>query len=81
VPVNYGVWVRKVSSDQARAAGLQSGDVIVAIDGHPVNDISDLRTYLFQKQVGDKVTLRIYRGQNTETLQVTLGAMSVPNSW
>jgi serine protease Do len=80
VPVNYGVWVRTVSSDQAKAAGLQSGDVIVAIDGHPVNDIADLRTYLFQKQVGDKVSLKIYRGQNTETLQVTLGAMSVPNS-
>jgi serine protease Do len=81
VPVNYGVWVRTVSSDAARAAGLRRGDVIVAVDGHQVNGIADLRTYLFQKHVGDKVSLKIYRGQTTETLQVTLGAMPVPKTW
>jgi serine protease Do len=81
VPVNYGVWVRTVSSDAARAAGLRRGDVIVAVDGHQVNGIADLRTYLFQKHVGDKVNLKIYRGQTTEMLQVTLGAMPVPKTW
>ncbi|MCL6516067.1 trypsin-like peptidase domain-containing protein [Alicyclobacillus sp.] len=76
VPVNYGVWVRAVTSAQAQQAGLKAQDVIVGIDGKTVQNIADLRTDLFTHQPGDQVTLTVYRGSERLTLKVTLGSMS-----
>ncbi|WP_290586150.1 trypsin-like peptidase domain-containing protein [Alicyclobacillus sp.] len=80
VPVDYGVFVRSVSSDSAKQAGLQPQDVIVAIDGRTVKNMADLRTYLFQKKPGDKVTLRVYRGTHRMDMTVQLGSMPTQNT-
>jgi serine protease Do len=74
VPVDYGVWVQSVTSEAARAAGVQTNDVIVGIDKHDVRTMADLRTYLFQYRPGEKVTLRVYRGHRLMALHVKLGA-------
>jgi serine protease Do len=79
-----------VSGGPADKAGLQGsnnqvdingfpaqvgGDVIVAINGQPVNSFDDLNSYLAdQTQVGQTVTLTILRGGNEQTVSVTLGA-------
>ncbi|OFW80959.1 MAG: peptidase S1 [Alicyclobacillus sp. RIFOXYA1_FULL_53_8] len=77
VPVDYGVWVKDVTSSDSQAAGLKPQDVIVGIDNHVVNGMSDLRTYLFQKSPGQTVTLKVYRGSQHLTLTVKLGKMNV----
>jgi len=42
--LNAGVIVRRVNPDSpAEKAGLQVGDVIVAVDGRPVADVGDVR--------------------------------------
>jgi S1-C subfamily serine protease len=51
------------------------GDIITAIDGHPVVRIDDLISYIDQhKSVGDNITLTIYRNGHTLDLKATLTA-------
>lgn len=80
VPVDYGVFVRSVGSASVKQAGLQPQDVIVGIDGKTVKNMADLRTYLFQKKPGDKVTLRVYRGSRQLDMTVQLGEMQSQNT-
>lgn len=80
VPVDYGVWIRSVTGTPAKQAGLQANDVIVGLDGKTIQNIADLRTYLFQHKPGDKVNLTIYRGDKKMNVTVTLGAMASPNT-
>ncbi len=80
VPVDYGVWVQAVVSKEARDGGLKPEDVIVAIDGHTIKTMADLRTWLFQMKPGQTVKLRVYRGQQLLTLDVKLGQMQSMNT-
>ncbi len=49
------------------------GDVITAIDGHPVTGFSDLTAYLFTKTTpGQTITLTILRSGAEQKIQVTL---------
>lgn len=80
VPVDYGVWVQKVTSSEAQKAGLKANDVIVGLDGKTVQNMADLRTYLFQHKPGDVVTLAIYRGSTKMSLKLTLDPMASPNT-
>jgi len=81
VPVDYGVWVKAVTSQDAKSAGLKAQDVIVGIDGHSVKSMADLRTYLFQVSPNQTVTLNVYRGSSQVALKVKLTAMdSTPSS-
>ena len=41
----------------AEEAGIEVGDVIVAVNGEPVNDIEEARRALFGVQVGDTLEL------------------------
>lgn len=58
-------------SDQGRPTS--GGDIITAVDGHPVAKVVDLLQYFNTKKVGDQVSLSIVRGDKTLTVAVTLG--------
>ncbi|MCL6444997.1 MAG: trypsin-like peptidase domain-containing protein [Alicyclobacillus sp.] len=77
VPVDYGVYVAKVTSANAQAGGLKAGDVIVAVNGKTIQDEADLRTALFSLKPGTTVTLKVYRNSTALTLKVKLGTMDV----
>jgi S1-C subfamily serine protease len=63
------------AADKAGLRGSRSGgDVVVAIDDQQVKDIDDLGNYIDSKQVGDKVKVKIVRGGNEMTVDVTLEA-------
>ena len=49
------------------------GDFIVEIDGKRVSESQDLRRAIMGKQVGDKITLEAYRGDDKRSFDVTLG--------
>jgi S1-C subfamily serine protease len=84
VPQTQGAYVVSVTADgPADRAGLvaadsrtgQGGDLIVEIDGQPINDFSDLNAYLvFHTQVGQTIEITVLRGGQTMTLPLTLGA-------
>jgi serine protease Do len=60
----------------AKAAGLEQGDIIVAVDGDAIDNMTDLITTLLKYQSGDKVSVKVVRGDQTLTLKVTLTTQS-----
>jgi S1-C subfamily serine protease len=57
----------------ADRAGLEVGDVIVAINGAPVNDRQPLVSLLLEHVAGDTITVDVFRDGNTFQAQLTLG--------
>jgi putative serine protease PepD len=58
----------------AQAAGLQTGDVITAIDGQPVATSADAADVIGSHAAGSKVTITYTRGGSSHTVTVTLGS-------
>jgi uncharacterized protein YndB with AHSA1/START domain len=78
IPVGRGIYVADtVEGTGARAAGLGHGDVIVAIDGVPTDDIDALQPILSARRAGDTIQMELVRGKRRETVAVTLGSRPV----
>ena len=74
--VNRGALIVSVNPNGAAAqAGLQAGDVIVQIDNQAVNDTSSLTNALANKNPGDTVSVKIYRGNQQLTINAKLGEL------
>ena len=69
-PAEFG---RVVNGAPADDAGLQTGDVVTAVDGNEIDSGDELRAAIDAKKPGDKITLTIQRGGEERTVQVTLG--------
>jgi len=54
---------------------LLGGDLIVAIDGEPIADTSDLAHLMNKHRAGDTVRVTIYRGKQKMEVNVTLGEL------
>jgi S1-C subfamily serine protease len=52
---------------------LLGGDIIVEIDGKPVQAVDDLRELVTAKKPGDKIRIEAYRGDDKRRFDVTLG--------
>jgi Peptidase family M28/PDZ domain len=57
----------------ADSGGLKAGDVLVGIGADTVANLVDFQNALVKHHPGDKVDLRVRRGDQTLTLPVTLG--------
>ena len=55
----------------AKKAGLAIGDVIVKLDGKPVETLMDLRELLDDKAIGRRVNLSVLRGEKFTELTIT----------
>lgn len=76
LPVDHGVFVARVQNNGPTAqAGLQQGDVIIAINGQEIDNNASLGDVLATKAPGDKVSVRVYRGNQQLTFTVTLGEL------
>ena len=75
-PIVDGVYVGNLTEGMpAEAAGLLPGDVLVSIDGMPINSTDNLRIFLDSKTAGDLVEVTVARGdmwQNRYTTVVNL---------
>ena len=56
----------------AAQAGLRVGDLITEFEGAAVENFDHLRRMIFTKKVGDKVKLKLRRGEETIETEVTL---------
>src|SRR6202048_3956590 len=71
-----GALVGDVSSKgPAQSAGVQRGDVILSINGKPVNDSNELRNTVSMMQPGETVKLEVSRNGSTKDLNVKLGEL------
>ena len=55
----------------AEAAGLETGDVVLTLDGKPIENARQLDVNLYRRTVGDEVRLEVLRGE--EKLAFTVG--------
>ena len=70
---NDGVYINSVDEDgNGAAAGLKKGDVIVKIDGKPVNKMSELQQAINAKRPGDKASITYMRDKKEITKTITL---------
>jgi Do/DeqQ family serine protease len=56
----------------ARAAGIEEGDVIIAIDGKKVKTMTELQETVVQYRPGDKVTVTLLRNKKERKVEVEL---------
>jgi S1-C subfamily serine protease len=69
-----GVIVINVESDgPADKSGVLIGDVLVAIDGTPVSDTSDIQAILGSQTVGKTLNVQIVRGGTLVEVALTVG--------
>ena len=89
LPADYGLLINDaIPGGAAERAGLRGGnkraylgntpimlggDLIVAIDGQPVEDQQDLSHIMNNHRAGDTVTVTVFRGRQKMDVKVTLG--------
>lgn len=67
--VDRGALVSEVQpKSPAEIAGIEIGDVIVAIDGNPIETATELRNAVGLTRLGERVTLTIRRGAEEKTV-------------
>ncbi len=70
---NTGIYVVQVTKNSsAYNAGLREGDVITKIDGTNLEKMCDLRRYIYSKNVGDEVNLKVLRNHTEKEVKMTL---------
>ena len=68
-----GIYVVQVSrGSSAYNAGLREKDIIIKIDNITLEKMSDLRKYIYTKNVGDEVILRIQRNNVEKEVKMML---------
>jgi serine protease Do len=73
LPVNKGVLITSIVKDSpADKAGLETGDIITAIDDQDISDTGDLTRVISSSKVGQTVKVTYWRGSNKQTADVTL---------
>jgi serine protease Do len=60
------------SSSDAAAKGLMEGDILLALDGKPVHERSDLYTILYNHKAGDTLIAVIRRDNQQFTVTLTI---------
>jgi putative serine protease PepD len=60
------------SGTPAESAGLHDGDVVVAVDGNPIETGDELQSTIASKQPGDKLQVTYVRSGERKTVTVTL---------
>jgi S1-C subfamily serine protease len=89
LPVDHGLMlIRVYEGSGAGKAGLKAGttevvvagesyrlggDIIVSVDGRPVQTPEDVREAVSAKKPGDKIEVEAYRGDDKRSFDVTLG--------
>jgi len=74
LPAVTGVVVQGVTDDSPAArAGIEQGDVIVSVDGHPILSGGDLQEQIAVLDPGLRTELGVYRDGRERTLEVRLG--------
>ncbi len=59
---------------RARDGSIVHGDVITAINDEAIEDLDDMLSYLERRQVGERVTLSLWRAGKARKQQVQLGS-------
>jgi serine protease Do len=71
--VVQGVFIRSVNKGSAaEASGIETGDVITAINGHAVAGVSEMQEWVARNRPGQSVEVTFRRGGNVSVVKATL---------
>jgi serine protease Do len=75
-----GVLIENVTGPNSPAAkaGIEAGDVIVAVDHHPIDRVSDMQRLIFGYKPGQSIPIDIMRYGAKKTMDLTLGEPPAP---
>lgn len=72
--ITTGIYVSQIINNGAASnSDLNVGDIITSIDNKKLYMINDLREYLYGKEPGDEVVLKIVRNERERDISVILG--------
>ncbi len=69
-----GILVQQVFPNTPATGKLKAGDIIMGLDGKPVQSVQELRYAIAMTSPGDEVTLKIYRDGKEQNVKIKLGA-------
>jgi 2-alkenal reductase len=73
LPVDYGQFVQEVEPDgPAAEAGIETGDIVLTIDGQRIDQRNPFTEALFAHEPGETVEVTVRRGDEEFAAQVTL---------
>jgi serine protease Do len=70
---SLGIYVKSVDSDNATAAGFESGDLIYSIEDKKIDSAADLTSAFTDYAVGDRVEITVVRDSEMRTIKLVLG--------
>jgi S1-C subfamily serine protease len=91
LPLDHGAWVHRedqsgrsieavLTDGPADQAGLETGDIVTAIEGYQIDSTHLLEDILVRYAPGRVVSVEVYRGGKYMTLRVTLGTRPTTTS-
>ena len=73
LPIDKGVVITKlVPGSEADRSGIEIGDIIIQIDDAQINNVKDLIKVITKHEVGDIITLGLFRGQKKIQLKTKI---------
>ena len=73
IKLDTGIYVANViRNSPAEMSGMKRGDILLEIDGIKLEKMSELRTYIYSKKVGEKVNIKYIRGNKEYQISITL---------
>lgn len=71
--VSEGVYIAGVNpGGAADEAGIEAGDVVIAVDGNPVSKAAELQEQIGRKRPGDQAAIKVMRDGKERTFTLTL---------
>ena len=72
--LDSGVYIENITINSPAAnSGLVKGDIILKIDDKLIYTMNDIKEYIYTKNPGDIIKIEYRRGNNTNTVNLTLG--------
>lgn len=72
--LDSGVYIEEVTTNSSAAnCGLIKGDIILKIDDKLIYTMNDIKEYIYTKNPGEIIKIEYRRGNNTNTVNLTLG--------
>lgn len=69
-----GVVIAEVQADSAAdKAGLEAGDIVISLDGKPMESSAQLRNEIGQRRIGDSLKLTILRDGRSKVIKAKVG--------
>ncbi|MDI3533918.1 MAG: serine protease Do [Thermosediminibacterales bacterium] len=76
IRITRGIFVGKVEpGSPADKAGIREGDVILEIEGQPINTMAKLRMIIYNLGVGETINVKILRDKKEKNIKLTLEEM------